>query len=102
MVLLGSSFPVSPDPAIEYISYTPTGNTNASNFGISGSGDATEPGKTKRCRAIRVATGGTLVVVREDETAVTITGVQAGETLPVVAIRINSSGTTASGFTIYF
>lgn len=102
MALIASSFPITPDPSAEYISYTPSGNTDASNFGISGSGDATEPGKTKRCRSIRVGTAGNVTVVREDGQAVTIPNVLAGETLPVVAIRINTTGTSASGFTVYF
>lgn len=95
MALNPSSVPNSPDPATEYIDYTPTGNTDATNFGVA------DTGKTKRCRAIRVNTAGNVAVVRQDGVPVIIPAL-AGETLPVVAIRINQASTTASGFTIYF
>jgi len=97
MALSPSAVPNSPDPAAEYMAYTPSGTTDAVNFGVA------DTGKTKRCRAIRVGTAGNVEVVREDGVAVIISNVQAGETLPVVAIRINSgANTTASNFTIYF
>lgn len=51
---------------------------------------------TFKCRSIRVGVGGDVVAVREDGTAVTFVGCFAGEVLPIVAIRVNATGTTAT------
>ena len=48
------------------------------------------------CRALYVGTGGNVVAVRLDNTAVTFTGVPSGTILPVIARRVNSTSTTAS------
>ncbi|MGT2505660.1 spike base protein, RCAP_Rcc01079 family [Cupriavidus basilensis] len=46
--------------------------------------------------SIRVGTGGDVVAIRRDGTAVTFKNCPSGETLPIRAIRVNVSGTTAS------
>lgn len=50
-------------------------------------------------RAIYVGGAGNLVAVRPDGTAVTFTAVPAGSILPINAIRVNSTNTTASSLT---
>lgn len=46
----------------------------------------------------RIYVGGTgnVVAVGKDGVAVTFTGVPAGTTLPIVAVRVNSTSTTAT------
>lgn len=48
------------------------------------------------CRGIYVGGAGNVVVVGLDTTAVTFTNVPAGAVLPVQAIRVNSTSTTAT------
>ena len=48
------------------------------------------------CRGIYVGTGGNVAVVGLDAVAVTFTNVPSGAILPVQAIRVNSTNTTAS------
>lgn len=45
---------------------------------------------------MRVGTAGDVVAVRPDNTAVTFKNCSAGEYLPIVARRVNSTGTTAA------
>lgn len=52
-------------------------------------------------RSIRVAGAGNLAMEFEDGTTDTITGVLAGETLPVGCRKILATGTTCTGITIY-
>lgn len=48
------------------------------------------------CRGIYVGTAGDLVVIaRDDSAAVTLTAVPAGSIVPVMAVRVKSTGTTA-------
>lgn len=47
-------------------------------------------------RGIYVGTGGDVVAVGQDGTAVTFTAVPGGVILPIVAKRVNSTSTTAS------
>lgn len=58
------------------------------------------------CKAIRVGTGGDVSVelVGEGDTGHTtvIPSVLPGEILTIEATRINSTGTTASNFTVYY
>lgn len=49
------------------------------------------------CDSIYVGTGGTIAVVDSRGTVTSFTNVQTGSELPVRALRINSTGTTASG-----
>lgn len=78
-------------PALNCKTVTPHDSTNFT-FGI--------------CKGIRVGTGGDVAVVMfgdGDTGSVTvIPDVLAGETLPVQAIRVNSTGTTATGLTAYY
>lgn len=58
------------------------------------------------CKGIRVGTGGDVAVVLVgdgDTGSVTVfSGALAGETLPVQATRVNSTGTTATNLTAYY
>lgn len=47
-------------------------------------------------RALFIGTGGDVVVVGQDDVAVTFANVQQGQTLPVRAKRVNATSTTAS------
>ena len=47
-------------------------------------------------RSIRVGAAGDVVAVREDGVAVTFKSCAIGEILPIIAIRINATGTTAN------
>ena len=50
------------------------------------------------CKAFVIGTGGNVAVIAEDDTsAVTITGLQAGQFVPVRAKQILATGTTATG-----
>jgi hypothetical protein len=48
------------------------------------------------CRGLYVGSGGNVVAVRLDNTAVTFSNVPTGTVLPVIARRVNSTSTTAS------
>ena len=52
-------------------------------------------------RAIRVGTGGDLAVKSVGGEIVIIPDVLSGETVPVMAVKVYSTGTTASGITGY-
>jgi hypothetical protein len=51
---------------------------------------------TRVCRALYVGSGGNLAVVEGDASVTVFANVPTGYILPVRAIRINSTGTTAS------
>ncbi|KJK22134.1 hypothetical protein UB46_23795 [Burkholderiaceae bacterium 16] len=70
------------DPSFDYFVITPS-DSAANNF-------------ARPANSIRVGTGGDVVAIRRDGTAVTFKNCPSGETLPVRAIRVNVSGTTAS------
>lgn len=81
----GSNFSLTADntaPAIGGEAVTPS-DDSADNF-------AAGP-----CRAIWVGTGGDVVAVMADTTVLTIKNVPDGYLLPVAAIRVNSTNTTA-------
>jgi len=67
-------------PSRDYFAITPHNSTNLQ----------------FKTRSIRVGVGGDVVAVREDGTAVTFKNCFAGEVLPIVAIRVNATGTTAT------
>ena len=48
------------------------------------------------CRGLYIGVGGNIVVVPPQGSAVTFIGVVAGTILPVQAIRVNSTSTTAA------
>lgn len=80
--------PVQPDhgfnllaPAEDYAAVT-TGDTSASNF--------------VPCRALYVGSGGDLVAISPLGSQVTFVGVPTGTVLPIQAIRVNSTSTTAA------
>jgi hypothetical protein len=62
-------------------------------FSITPSDSVDLPFKT---RSIRVGGEGDVVAVREDGTTVTFKNCGPGEILPIVAIRINQTNTTAT------
>ena len=49
------------------------------------------------CDAIYCGSTGNVVVIMEDTSAVTFTGVFSGEILPVRAIRVNNTNSTGTG-----
>lgn len=51
---------------------------------------------TFKTRSIYVGTGGDLVAVREDGSTVTFKNCAAGTIIPIVAIRVNATNSTAS------
>ena len=67
-------------PATGYFAVTPSDAT-----------DFTTP-----ARSLYVGTGGDVVVVDNEGTAVTFTAVPSGSILPVVAYRVNATSTTAT------
>lgn len=69
------------DPAVNYVAISKSDTVNFT-AGI--------------CRAIYVGTAGNVVAIRYDGTAVTFVGAAAGSILPIQAIRVNSTDTTAS------
>lgn len=67
-------------PALKHFAITPhNSNDEANNF-----------------RAIYVGTGGNLVIVTEDGTAVTYKNAASGSVIPVRGKRVNSTNTTAT------
>lgn len=48
------------------------------------------------CRGLYVGTTGNLVAVKMDGSTVTFSTIPAGMILPIVAVRVNSTSTTAS------
>ena len=72
--------PEASSPAERYEAVTPS---DAVNF-------------SRVCRCIYVGGAGNVVAVRKDGTAVTFTGVLAGTFLPIRAIRVNATNTTAT------
>ncbi|MFM7009593.1 MAG: hypothetical protein ACKO0Z_09740 [Betaproteobacteria bacterium] len=66
--------------AYDYFAITPSDSTNFSNQVV----------------GIYVGGAGAVVAVRPDGTAVTFAGTLAGTVLPICAIRVNSTSTTAT------
>lgn len=66
-------------PSSHYAAITPSDSTNFD-----------------QCRSIYVGVAGDVVAVRPDNTAVTFKNAVAGSTLPIEAIRVNSTSTTAT------
>lgn len=67
-------------PSSEYFAITPSNTVDFTFF----------------CRSIRVGVAGDVVAVKLDGTAVTFKGCYAGEVLPIIAKRVNATGTTAT------
>ena len=67
-------------PSRDFFSITPSDSVNM----------------TFTSRAVRVGGAGDVVAVREDGVAVTFKNCLAGELLPICAVRINATGTTAT------
>lgn len=53
-------------------------------------------------RALRVGTGGEVVIITPRGTTLTFQNVQNGETLPIAAAKVLDTGTTASGIIGYY
>lgn len=68
-------------PAMNFASVTPSDSVGLTYFS----------------RALYVGTTGDVVVVSPSGSAVTFVGVPAGAILPVKAVRVNATGTTAGG-----
>jgi hypothetical protein len=69
--------------------------TNAIAITAHDSNNISHPDNFDRCIGIYFGGAGTAVIVKPDATTVTITAV-AGGILPIHAIRVNSTGTTAT------
>ena len=57
---------------------------------------------TKATRGLYVGTGGTLVAVMPDNTAITFVNVQGGSVLPIRCVRVNLTGLGASNIVALF
>jgi len=73
-------------PALSYAAVTPHNTTNLANV----------------ARSLYVGTGGDVVAVTPEGTAVTFTGVVGGTVLPIKVLRVNSTNTTASNIVALF
>lgn len=79
-----------------YSKYTAITLSDTVNFdGTTGAGQSSGQ-QTQCCDAIYVGGAGNLVVVSQSGTTTTFTAAVAGSILPIRAIRVNSSSTTAS------
>ena len=75
------------DPAEMFEAITPSDSTSFSLSAVA----------AKKTRGIYVGGAGTVVAVLEGGTAVTFAGCAAGTVLPIKPVRINATGTTATG-----
>lgn len=57
---------------------------------------------TYPCRALYIGGAGNATIVMADSTAILFSGLQAGQILPVRALRVNATGTTATGIVALF
>ncbi|MDY3554752.1 hypothetical protein R5W24_003881 [Gemmata sp. JC717] len=73
------------DPSDFYFALTPSDTVNA----------------PRAFRSLRIGTAGDVAVVRKDGAAVSFPNCQAGECLPVEGVRVNATGTTATGIVAY-
>lgn len=73
-------------PAQSYAAVTPHDSTNL----------------TTNARSLYVGTGGNVVAVGLDDTAVTFSNVPDGTILPIACKRVNSTSTTASSIVALF
>jgi hypothetical protein len=73
-------------PAVDFAAVTPSDSTNLS----------------RPCRGIYVGVGGDVVAVTYAGTAVTFKGAPSGAILPIQAIRVNSTNTTATNMVALF
>lgn len=74
---------------------------SSSNLSVGQSAFTITPSNTvnfaRRARAVYVGGSGNVVAVFADGAAITFTSVVAGSLLPVEVVRINATGTTATG-----
>ena len=82
--------------------YEAVSTSDTVNFTGPGGQISDGPSGDPLCQAIYVGVGGNLVAVRDDDTAITFTGVVAGTIIPVQAKRINSTSTTATNMVALF
>ncbi len=87
------------NPSRFYEVVTPSDSVNFTGPGLATSNG---PSGDSLCQAIYIGVGGNMVVIRDDDTAVTFTGVVAGTIVPVQAKRINSTSTTATNMVALF
>lgn len=90
--VLSGNYSLSADntaPSYLYIAVTPS-NSSADNF------------TQGPCRGLYIGVTGNVVAVRPDGTAITFIGVPAGWILPINAIRVNATSTTATSIVALF
>lgn len=82
MAVSGLPFTGEPStaPALGAIAVTPSDSTNL----------------TQQARALFIGTGGNVVLDTPTETTVTFKNVMSGQILPVAAVRVRSTNTTAT------
>jgi len=85
----------------EYLAFGTAIDLLADGPGTNPPGAASGSAGTRPCRRIRVGSAGNLALLRPDGTAITTTGLVAGEVLDVQAIGIVVAGTTITNCTVY-
>lgn len=92
-----SQYLTAMDPALFYEAVTPSDTVN-----FTGPVIAAGPGGDVLANAIFVGVGGNMVAIRDDDTAITFTGVIAGSVISIKCKRINATSTTATDMVALF
>ena len=92
-----SQYLTTMDPALFYEVVTASDTVN-----FTGPVVAAGAGGDVLANSIFVGVAGVVVAIRDDDTAITFTGVQNGQILPIRCKRINSTSTTATDMVALF
>ena len=93
-----SQYLESMNPSLFYEAVTPSDTVNFTGPVGLGAG----PGGDVLANAIYIGVAGVVIAIRDDDTAITFTGVLAGSIIPVKCKRINSTSTTATNMVALF
>lgn len=83
-------------PNDPYATVAPGFNAPSADYFAITKGDTAAADFPTVCRAIRVGSAGDVVAVRQDGTSVLFKNCAAGEILPIRAVRVMSTGSTAA------